>query len=184
MISSCSFTCRGGVIITLLYASCGVRQGHDYLHHPRFLRLPFGMQAGQQSWHGWKKKAIDFRMKSLFLPPMTALLSGPPHHAPRAIIVWGFFVRVNGGGLIRRFSNRVIAQLLPDPASDCTGSFLLQYLCLGFSLAERDSGLGPLSILVSDWSRQVLVSNFGHQGAIVAHFDTGFSPTRQSGSRL
>ena len=71
----------------MLYASCGVRQEHDYLHHPRFLTFRLGCRQIRNNRQQGKKKKIDFRMKSYFLTPMTVIPSDPPNHTPRALIV-------------------------------------------------------------------------------------------------
>ena len=58
------------------------------------------MQAGQQSCREGKKKKIDYLYEINFSSLLTALLPGPPLHAPRCDNSMGFFDRVNGGGLI------------------------------------------------------------------------------------
>ena len=48
------------------------------------------MQARQQGCHAGKKKEIDFRMKSSFLPQWQPCCPVPPHHTPLSIILGVF----------------------------------------------------------------------------------------------
>ena len=94
-----SLTCQGGSLHTPKSLQ-RVQTGSNYHHHPRFFAYRLGCKQDSRAGRVGKKTAIDVRLKSLFLPPMTALLYRPPLHSPRVDNSWGFFGRVNGGGLI------------------------------------------------------------------------------------